>query len=388
MQKYIKIIYMNIIKIKGIIYKLESVWRKNKKDAKVDLNSKIFPWPINRDTSWQNQENFLDKLKEIETHLLKHRMYKKYTKNYNCKFNDKKNVTNKLFILNNICWENGLYHYIEKHNVKPSNIFIDFIFSFAIPKKIKSKIIKRINGKKIIRYDKQFLKISKNQILILDALMEHGSNKKYVDKYKDGSFKYSEHSGLLDFNKFGLEKIVVSANTTRIDKGDDDIYLPQNMPDALDYEFIFHTHPPTPKPGSRAKVGILYEFPSISDIYHFIDHHNDGNTQGSIIIAPEGIYIIRKYKFNNKKIHINENKLYDEFDDELYEAQHDAIDKYGTKFSKELFYEKIAQDRHYIDIMNKVINKYDLHIDYFPRIKDKNNKWVVDTLYLPIYVVE
>ena len=63
---------------------------------------------------------------------------------------------------------------------------------------------------------------------------------------------------------------------------------------------MFHTHPPTPFPGSRVVDGILYEFPSISDIYHFADHFNAGETQGSLIIAPEGMYIIRAQDNINK----------------------------------------------------------------------------------------
>ena len=99
---------------------------------------------------------------------------------------------------------------------------------------------------------------------------------------------------LLDFNNSGLEKIIISGNTSRVDANDDVIFLPKNMIDAFDYEYIFHTHPPTPKQGARANVGILYEFPSISDLFHFMDHYNEGKTQGSIVIAPEGMYIIRK----------------------------------------------------------------------------------------------
>ena len=29
-----------------------------------------------------------------------------------------------------------------------------------------------------------------------------------------------------------------------------------------------------------------------------------------------------------------------------------------------------------------------MYIDYYPRLKDKKNKWVIDTIYLPIYVIE
>ena len=73
------------------------------------------------------------------------------------------------------------------------------------------------------------------------------------------------------------------------------------MIDAVDFEYMFHTHPATPYPGARINEGILYEFPSVSDLFHLIDHHNDGITQGSMIITPEGMYIIKCID-NTKKI--------------------------------------------------------------------------------------
>lgn len=377
---------MNILIHNNATFKLESLWRNTKNELKYDVKKKLYPWPEKNTTHWYNQDHFIEKLSEVEKYLDKKHMYKMYKHKKSCKFNDAKNVSTKTYILHNIVWEDGLMHYIVKHNVKPSNEFIDFIFRYKIPN--KKSYVSKIKGTYTIKYDKQYIKISRNQILILDALMEHGGVKKYVDKNHDVSFKYSEHSGLLDFNNFGLEKIIVSAKTSRVDKNDETIYLPQNMPDAFDYEFIFHTHPPTPKPGGRVKMGILYEFPSISDIFHFIDHYNHGDTQGSLIIASEGLYLIRKKNFDDLIIEINEKKMYLELDDIFWEVQHKAIDKYGTDFTKEVFYEEIAQNKTYIRTINNVLHKYKITIDYYPRVQDKKGKWIVDNVYLPIYVVE
>ena len=73
--------------------------------------------------------------------------------------------------------------------------------------------------------------------------------------------------------------------------------MPNNVEDMFNYEYIFHTHPPTPRPGGRVNVGIVYELPSIGDVLHFIDHFNDGKISGSIVITSEGIYNIRHYYF-------------------------------------------------------------------------------------------
>src|SRR3989304_6871158 len=166
--------------------------------------------------------------------------------------------------------------------------------------------------KKIYIGEKLYLKWTTNQINVLDALMSAGGKKIYSGKLGDA--KYSEHFGLLDFNFKGLEKIILSTKM-RLDPSDDEIYMPKNIPDAYDYEYMFHTHPPTPKIGGRAKDGVLYEFPSISDLMHFVEHSNEGETQGSVVITPEGIYIIRKYIDNKKKIKLNYDSFNSKFND-------------------------------------------------------------------------
>ena len=392
---------MNTIIINKIPYKYESYWRSNIKDRTLDSNNKLLPFPkhINDDDlDWEDKETFLEILKGVQYKLQQNSNFtlydKKDTFNRDCLLCDKKYITNGLFSVNNIRWENGLKHYIKKHNHKPSEEFIDFIYRYSNSTKTKEKVIGRISGKKIVKSDKKYLKVDRNQILIMDALMSHGGQKIYLQRDKNNKekkkqeYKYSEHSGLLDFDNNGLEKIIISGNTTRVSKGDDDIYLPKNMEDALDYEYIFHTHPPTPSPGARAKDGILYEFPSMSDIFHFIDHYNDGRTQGSIIIAPEGMYIIRKNKTDDKKLELDEDKLYDDFLDMMWKCQKSAIKKYGVDFSLNTFYSKISQNKSYIKKLNDILNKYKLHIDYYSRVKDDKNLWIIDTVYLPVYSVE
>ena len=108
---------------------------------------------------------------------------------------------------------------------------------------------------KYIKHHKKYFKLDHNQLLILDSLLESGGyEKKYIDK--SSNLRYSEHFCLLDFNKNKLEKIIVSAKTNREDNDDLDILLPSDFPDIKDYEYMFHTHPPTPFPGSRVVDGI------------------------------------------------------------------------------------------------------------------------------------
>ena len=161
------------------------------------------------------------------------------------------------------------------------------------------------------------------------------------------------------------------------------------MKEAHDYENILHTQPPTPKPGGRAEGGILYDFPSINDILHFCDHYNLGNTQGSIVITHEGLYNIRKFSHNKNEINLdNEDDMVKKFTNVHNKIQNDAIKKYGVKFTLDKFYNVIVQDFNYIDEYNRILHEYDLHIDYFPRIKDSLGNWFIDTIYLPVMVNE
>jgi len=378
----------SIIKIYNVTYKYEFFWRDKKGQKVYDSEDKILPFPKHYDQNgWPQKEQFLDKLQDLQQKLSDNHKIISYEHHKNCLLCDKKNITNKLFTVNGIRWEDGMTHYIDTHNIKPSNSFIDFIFRSTY-KQHKPQIVARIKGVNIVKSDKKFLKIDRNQLLIMDALMRHGGYKIYKDKNNKDVFRYSEHAGLLDFDNSGLEKIIISGNTTRVDENDDDIFLPKNMKDAYDYEYIFHTHPPTPKPGARVKSGVLFEFPSISDMFHFMDHYNDGKTQGSIIIAPEGLYIIRKKEIDDKKITINEDKFFNETNKILWKCQNESIKKYGKKFTQNDFYSKISQDKTYIDTINNTINKYNLHIDYFSRIRDSKNRWIIDTIYLPVFVIE
>jgi len=377
---------MNTIKINRKIYLYEGLWRKYKDSKTTDYNNNLLKWPIENKFKWQNQDIFVKKLEDVHKYLHRKNKFTKYEHGKRCIICNKL-VTKGIFELNNIRWEDGFLHYINKHNILPSGKFIDVIFKFnTIDRNANNKI--KLKGKFVKDSMKRYLSISRNQLLILDTLMNKGSYKQYSSITNPAIRRYSEHSGLLDFNYDGLEKIIISGMVDRIDLDDDDIYLPQDMPDILDYEYVFHTHPPTPEIGSRMTVGMLYEFPSIGDIFHFMDNYNKGNIQGSLVITPEGLYNIRKYDYDNKKIIVDEDDLYRNVVDVLEQTQLDAIYMYKDDFSIEKFYSVIAQDKKYIGRINNVLKKYKMYIDYYPRIQVDKNIWLIDTIYLPVSVVE
>lgn len=364
----------NHILIDGQSYMIEKQWRSGKKKIKMDSNGKSFPFP-REGKEWTGRQIFVDRLKAIEKILFAKNSYKTI-ENKKCLLCGMFDVSTIMFVHNRIVWENGLVHYIAEHMIEPSDSFKSMVYSYDIVQKSLNRTL-ALKGS----YYGKFVKINKKQLNILDALMIHGGyNKKYTT---DNEAKYSEHAGALDFDGLILTRIIVSGNMERIDDDDEDIYLPIDLHNLQEYEYIFHSHPPTPRPGGRASEGILYEVPSIGDIFHFIENHNNGNIIGSLVVASEGLYCIRNLDINSKNISINDNALFKAYNAAFNEIQDNSIDKYGTKFSVRKFYTKIAQDTQWIDQMNRTLNKFNVHIDYYPRKKDINNEWILDTVFLP-----
>jgi len=402
----------NTLIINNKEYKLEKIWRRSKNDTTRDAKGELFPYPKEGPPySYPEKEDITNRLHVINTYLDAKKKFEEYEEPIDCHLCDKKGVSTRRYMYASMMWEDGLIHYIHTHNVKLTVQFKQFILSSNDVKKIFSLSAKttlqkidnkhnihdsrqtRQNGRateklnnivlsKIIRDNKEYVVMERNQILILDALMIHGGyEKRYIDVVKN-LHRYSEHAGFLDFEENMLSKIVVSGRTNRVDEGDNEIYLPMGMEDMFDYEYIYHTHPPTPRPGGRADEGILYEFPSIGDIYHFIDHHNGGVVIGSLVVTAEGLYNIRKFNNDGKGIHINEDLLYKNYQKIFNRAQKGAINEYGTGFNTQTFYANIAQNTKYIDMMNKVLNGFNIHIDFYPRKKDPDGRWVIDTIFL------
>jgi hypothetical protein len=394
---------MNIIKINHNIFRYESFWRPVEDNLIFDFNDAELPYPEQSSTIWQNKKIFLKKLNDVSQISNRRSTFIPYERDdfKDCLLCKKKNITTGLHQIKNIRWENGLNHYVNIHNIVPSEEFIDFVFNYETTELNKRSItVGRINATIEINQNKKYLKVHRNQILIMDALMKHGSYRSYIENSKKTIYRFSEHAGMLDFNDTGLERFIIKGNTNRIPKGDNTIYLPNEFTEKdLDYEYIFHTHPPTHGLGGRIDDGVLYEFPSVGDVLHFSRVYNSflidditsiPTVQGSIIVAPEGMYIIRKKEFDNKEIDLGMSFMR-EYSNKLFNIEQLAIDLYGPTpedITEKMFYEEISQDREYIDLLNKYLNKNGLHIDYYARIKDDHGHWIIDTLYLPVYVVE
>jgi hypothetical protein len=363
---------MNYLKKNDREYILIGIWDKSGFDSKGNKFQKP-----KQGIKWDGQNYFESKLSVLNLLLKETKNFVLNEKTSDCLLCGEKDITTGRYNYKNFIWEDGLEHYVSKHNFCPSEPFMDIVFFYKPEKKIK------IMGK--LASNLEYIKINQNQMLIFDALLKHGGyTKKYIDLTNSDILRYSEHTGLLDFKMNLLERVVVAGNTTRVDKGDEEIFLPRDLSDLREYEYIFHTHPPTPKPGGRVKQGILYEVPSIGDILHFIDSFNDGKICGSLVVTAEGLYNIRKMKLDHEKIFVNEDKLFRDYNYIFERIQDQVIEKYGTNFTTEKFYKKIAQERTYFEKFNEILNKYQIQIDFYPRIKYKS-QWILDKVYLPMY---
>jgi hypothetical protein len=264
--------------------------------------------------------------------------------------------------------------------------------------------INLINKSDNINNDISWSVLNTNGLNIMDGLYEIGSNQIYIEKNKNISeskiSRFSEHSGFIYFEKKKISSITVVTGS-RVEQSDPLIFMPTNCLEALKVDYIYHTHPKTPYIGSRIKSGIVYEFPSISDIIHFVEHHNNGKLLGSIIIAPEGIYIIRKNNFDRNPIHIDYDIMVTDLEEIFMECYNDSYSKYSSinyrelkvngeiKLPDKFFYDEVAVNYEYINKINLVLKKYDLFIDYYARVlfdkpKIYTKKWIFDDIYIPL----
>ena len=360
---------MNVVKINGRVFMQPFLWKKDPNIEMYDYNDKPLQFPVETKHEYPNKLILLNKLNNVQSQIKFHQ-YDDGEHN-DCLLCDKKNVGTGVYQFNNIRWEDSIYHYVHKHNIALPNDFIDFIFrSFPDQYAKKKHGQKKLNGKLIKKNNNILLKLNNHQILIMDALLEHGgkmiyknSKNNYRKKHKLSGiekYRYSEHAGLLDFKGFDLNKIIISANTTDISVVDNDIYFPNITTDFFDYEYIFHTHPPTPNIGGRIHEGVLYESPSIEDIMFFANYYNLGKSQGSIVIAPEGMYVVHKYHFNNKDIHFDEDQFFSEYNIIFWDIQDKYIKKYkdvDLDKNPSEFYSIISQDYGFIDDVNDILKK-------------------------------
>lgn len=320
---------------------------------------------------------FLDKLKQIQQ-LSKYNN-PIYLYNANCT----KCANTKLYKLGNIVWSNNIKHKISHHKTYPSEYFIQIIINTCI---INDTIINppiQLYPNQIAKFT--YIPLHYNKLLILDALMKQGSEPRYQLENRSGKEKYiySEHFGVLLLDNKIIDSVITSTESSRIDASDNTIYLPTNTKILAQHEFLFHTHPNTITYAGRINEGIIYEFPSANDLLNFVKFHNEGKAQASIIIAPEGIYVIRPLYYQNKIQ--TDMKIFYHLRKFILKIERIAINKLkpipSTITTADIFHTKVGSNLRYIRMYNKFIEQFNLFIEYYPREK-KNNEWALKQINL------
>jgi hypothetical protein len=286
-----------------------------------------------------------------------------------------------VYRIGNLVWTGAIKHKIETHGLYPGDFFIKTIMNMVVENGSILNPPIEINPDNI--FSVQYIPLRHNQLNILDALMQQGSQQRYSDN-TGKNFLYSEHSGGIIMENNVVSNIIVSADTNRTDTADKEILLPKNSPDLIKYEYLFHTHPNAKMNGGRIKDGVLYEFPSASDIYNFIKYYNEGKAQASVVIAPEGSYVIRPKKSVPKLI--NDTSMYYGLKKFILQLEKKAIGAKKEIITKgvsdpNIFNKEIASDTSFVRMYNKFIKPLGIFVEYYPRVK-RNGEWALRTINL------
>ncbi len=290
----------------------------------------------------------------------------------------------KFYKLGNIYWSNTLVHKISNHHFYPSEYFIKIILAIVIFKNYIINPPVEIEPKNINYF--MYIPLHYNKLLIIDALMFQGSFPRYELNESGGTnnYIYSEHSGVISVKNNVIDNIIVSAETNRLDADDKSIYLPINTKILEDHIYLFHTHPNTKTYGGRIKEGIVYEFPSSNDVFNFVKYHNSSKAQASIIVAPEGTYVIRPIRYV-KKIPVDADLFY-RLRKFILKLEKMAVKKFISVIDKisdpDFFHKNVGSKITYVKLYNKYIEPYNLFIEYYPRIK-RNGEWSLRQINLP-----
>ena len=348
---------------------------------------------------------FLAKLDAVQKIILQQQndQYRVHNNNSNNNCNECRKNNNKFYQLGNIIWPINICHRINKHQSYPSEYFIKIIVNTIILDDYITNPPLIINPAKISQFS--YITLHYNKLLIIDALLKQGSVPRYL--YEDdgqNKYIYSEHSGVITVKNNLVKNIIISTDTTRIDINDNNIFLPTNNELLAQHPFIFHTHPLTlvsdsdinsgsqirygqkllgqVKYAGRLVDGILYEFPSANDILNFVKYKQTGIAQGSIILAPEGVYVIRPiiYEYPNN---VNK-KFYNKLQKYIIKIERMAISKYqnlANIHDPNVFHNNISNNMSYISLYNKFIKKINLFVEYYPR-QLKNGEWIIPEINL------
>jgi hypothetical protein len=296
-----------------------------------------------------------------------------------------KPVSDRTFQFKNMCWDRALRHQIEQHYWKPSSLFTDFILGSTLELLQNNKVALsgRLAPNDPHGQEPHSLVMTRNQWSILDTLMQAGGKKYWMDQQNKP--RYSETAGYLTSVDDHISEITIGSSEES-DPKDPSILFPNDMPQMAEHEYYFHTHPPTPFPGYRVKDGILYEFPSANDISHFLYQTTFGKTKGSIILAPEGVYILTRDPEKTTSEHLTDKQMqtYEHWMSKIEDKamRHFKLTPNGEPPDLDIFYEEIASNHKYANLLHNKLQRWGIKMHYLSRIKN-GDRWIIDGGRLP-----
>jgi hypothetical protein len=316
---------MNKLKVKDKEKKYEGEWVNDPKIKKKDINGKYLPFP--EKFNWVNDDKqmFVNKLINIQN--ISKKIYIKKNINKNCVLCGKNNIFNHYYELDNIRWQDGLYHYVDIHNVKITNDFSNFINNYKIE-----------NNK--IKYQPDYIIISQSDTLFFNKLAQLQYEYPIYGIYK---YNKKYNSSFLLFNN----KIIKNTLPIPIDEINDVNHI------------LFKINLNT--------SNFIISLPSVEDINIFNIYKTDVNIKLFMIYNLEGIYII-KYLKPNISITLSQHNI--EYINNIYnDINKKIIYQYKNINTIYKFYKKIKNDISFIHEYNRILNKLFIQIDFYPKIK-------------------
>jgi hypothetical protein len=307
---------------------------------------------------------------------------------------------NGIYVCGGLSWPMDLENIILHEKTYPSSYFLTCIEYLIIIDSLGNEsyianppILLCESDAKIFDY----VICTNNKLAILNSLFEEGSHETYesIDGNQFSPKIYSEHSGVITLVDKNIDNIIVSTKS-QIVGTDSGIYLPKNTIEMSKHKYLFHTHPNASTYGGRIKSdGVIYELPSINDILNFLkfSRGTEGKALASIVITPEGTYVIRKIKLDLKTKKISQNMI-NLYQKAIIQIEHDAIlklkqnlEKLNLKLSDlktaSNFHKFVSRDLDAINSYNKFVSDLNIFVEYYPRV-EVEGKWRLHTLHLPL----
>lgn len=293
-------------------------------------------------------------------------------------------VRNRVYEYHAMRWSSVLMHQITVHHWRPSRMFIDFIIgtTVAINRDDSSIVLAGTHGRTTTA---PTVTIGYNQWAILDALMLAGGKRKWHNPTDARKKMYSEIVGYLTLEPSGTTTAVsniVLGRSDVVDAQDNTILFPTPLEGVSEHKYYFHTHPPTPTVGARVRDGILYEFPSPSDIQHFVIQQSYGKTKGSIILAPEGVYVIMRYARRDLVVPDDTYAQYQRLIERIQSQSLREL-KIHTVPSRRVYYSRVVPVTRYATMIDTFLKTIGLRLLYYPR-RCVNSKWIMTDVTLPL----